>query len=171
MRGNYVLKKKKKKGRVIWHWNKLPGQVLESPSLEMFKGHPDMALGDTGDYGGAALMVALDDLEGLFQPCDSVISTSGSESAVGSHRSKPAARGGAGGATMAAGPSARPGAAPTATRWRPPQRQGRAPPGRDGPGTSPRPRREPRGPGAQSRERGEPRAAGGGCCWVPPACG
>lgn len=64
---------KKKKGRVIWHWNKLPGQVLESPSLEMFKGHPDMALGDTGDYGGAALMVALDDLEGLFQPCDSVI--------------------------------------------------------------------------------------------------
>lgn len=43
-------------------------------------------------------MVGLDDPEGLFQPCNSVISTSGSEIPVGSDRRKPPVRGGAGGA-------------------------------------------------------------------------
>lgn len=27
-------------------WNRLPGEVLESPSLEGFKNHVDVALGD-----------------------------------------------------------------------------------------------------------------------------
>jgi len=51
------------------HKELLPKEVLESPSLEVFKNHGDVALRDVvSGYGGTGVGVGLGDLRGLFKP-------------------------------------------------------------------------------------------------------
>ena len=52
--------------RAVLQWHRLPREVVQSPSLEVFKNGVDVALRDVVSEHG--LMVGLDHFRGLFQP-------------------------------------------------------------------------------------------------------
>ena len=55
--------------RAMLQWHRLPREVVQSPSLEVFQSRVDVALRDVvSGHGGDGLEVGLGDLKALFQP-------------------------------------------------------------------------------------------------------
>jgi len=53
--------------RAVRQWHRLPREVVQSPSLEVFQSRVDVALRDmVSGHGGDGLVVGPDDLRGLF---------------------------------------------------------------------------------------------------------
>jgi len=54
--------------KLVRQWHGLHREVVQSPSLEVFKSRVDVALRDVGSgHGGGGLAVGIGDLSGLFQ--------------------------------------------------------------------------------------------------------
>ena len=53
---------------VVGQWHRLPKEVVEPLSLEVFRNRGDVALRDTVGNTDGRWMVGLGDLRGLFQP-------------------------------------------------------------------------------------------------------
>jgi len=50
-------------------WHRLSKEVIEAPSLGIFRKHRDVAVMDVvSEHGGEGFMVGLDGLGGLFHP-------------------------------------------------------------------------------------------------------
>jgi len=69
IRKNFFIK------RVFKHWNRLPREVVESPSLDVFKRRVDMAVRDmvSGGLVSVRLTAGFGDLRGLFHLNNSII--------------------------------------------------------------------------------------------------
>ena len=57
--------------RAVLQWHRLPREVVQSPSLEVFQNCMDVTLRDVvSGHGGPGMVVELGDLSGLFQPLE-----------------------------------------------------------------------------------------------------
>ena len=66
---NWLIRKKFFTKRLIKRLNRLPRELVQSPSLQVFESLVDVMLRArlSGGLGSIKLMVEFDDLEGLFQ--------------------------------------------------------------------------------------------------------